>query len=448
MTAQSESKTEIIFHQDSPDVDNIGALGHAVRLAETASDVELIIILEPRLVDFSLEVLNPDNQAHLDSLLKNHFDELGIPPKIRLNGLLEHEAIDRLAASKEDKDLLRMAVNASKDPKPHGSLEARRKDSELHATLMARDVANYLNKLPELSQGKTKITIHVDMVALSDTGPVNLKCHAREHLFNRSVKQIKDYDACMALPEEERRKKTMKWYEDCIEEANKALQNSRFLVQNLDFHHLTKRIKATESVTFIEGASLHLLRRLAHDPEVAAKINCVVQAGTLDLTRNIFANQFNIALDRESAIEVLRNWHVFRSFVAVPTHTSQSILFSFDKLEENGFSTLARWILGYTYGQDPIEVAEGKVTLADSYQGKSIKMPDLAMVLLAFDSEEYPRETSRVEVQMQGESLLFVKSERGIPIFLPKDGHTYEAVDLAKLLTSKVKGSFRIDWGT
>ncbi|KAF4331620.1 hypothetical protein FBEOM_14624, partial [Fusarium beomiforme] len=402
--------------------------------AKNNPDVELVIVFEPRPVDFSLEILKPDDQEHLDSLLKR-FAELGKPLKIRLNGLLEEGHIrDTPGLSNEDRDLLNMAVKPSekllKDPKLYDSLVARRRDSELHASLVARDLARCLNELPETSRSRAKVTILVDMDALSDTSPVNLKCHAQEQLFNRTPEEIREFYGFMKLPGLQR-EKTRKWYEDRIKEADEKLRNSSIGVGCLDFRRLTKRITAAESVTFIEGASFNLLRRLVDEPGVAEKIDCVVQAGTLDLAKNIFTNQFNIALDRESAAYVLHNSHLFRNFVAVPTHTSQSISFSFDKLEENGFSSLARWILCFNRNEDPLKVAEGDVTLAGQYRNATIKLPDLAMILLTFNPEAYPRETSKVVVQAkQGESLLFVQSESGISTFLPKGGHIYKTVDL------------------
>ncbi|KAJ9419045.1 hypothetical protein FOXG_22400 [Fusarium oxysporum f. sp. lycopersici 4287] len=438
MTAQRGTKKLVIVRNDAPDADNIAAFMLLLQWAKNAPDVELVIIFEPRPVDFSLAILEPDDQKQLDRLLKRHFPELGNPLKIRLNGLLTEQAISQVTnLSEEDRALLSMAVKPSKssleDAKLHDSLMARRLDSELHASLMARDLARCLNELPGTSRSQAKVTILVDMDALSDTSPVNLKCHAQEQLFNRTPEEIK----------------IRQWYKNRIKEADEKLQNSSIDVGCLDFRHLAERIMAAEGAMLTEGASFNLLRRLVDEPGVAAKIDCVVQAGTLDLAKNIFTNQFNIALDRESAAYVLDSSHLFRNFVAVPTHTSQSISFSFYKLEENGFFSLARWILCFNRGEDPFKVAEGNVTLAGQHRDATIKLPDLAMILLTFDFEAYPRETSKVEVQVvQGESLLFVQSESGILAFLPKDGHIYKTVDLVALLTSVHKGQFRINWVT
>ncbi|KAK2666497.1 hypothetical protein RAB80_018154 [Fusarium oxysporum f. sp. vasinfectum] len=442
MTAQRGTKKLVIVRNDAPDADNIAAFMLLLQWAKNAPDVELVVIFEPRPVDFSLAILKPDDQKQLDRLLKRHFPELGNPLKIRLNGLLTEQAISQVTnLSEEDRALLSMAVKPSKssleDPKLHDSLMARRLDSELHASLMARDIARCLNELPGTCRNQAKVTILVDMDALSDTSPVNLKCHAQEQLFNRTPEEISEFYGFMNLPRLQRQEEIRQWYKDRIKEADEKLQNSSIDVGCLDFRHLAERIMAAEGAMFTEGASFNLLRRLVDEPGVAAKIDCVVQAGTLDLAKNIFTNQFNIALDRESAAYVLDSSHLFRNFVAVPTHTSQSISFSFDKLEENGFFSLARWILCFNRGEDPLKVAEGNVTLAGQHRGATIKLPDLAMILLTFDFEAYPRETSKVEVQVvQGESLLFVQSESGILAFLPKDGHIYKTVDLVALLTS------------
>jgi hypothetical protein len=107
MTAQRETKKLVIVRNDAPDADNIAAFMLLLKWAKNAPDVELVIIFEPRPVDFSLATLKPDDQEHLDSLLKRHFAGLGKPLKIRLNGLLTEQAISQVTdLSKEDRDLV------------------------------------------------------------------------------------------------------------------------------------------------------------------------------------------------------------------------------------------------------------------------------------------------------------------------------------------------------
>lgn len=181
-----------------------------------------------------------------------------------------------------------MAVKPSKssleDPKLHDSLMARRLDSELHASLMARDLARCLNELPGSSRSQAKVTILVDMDALSDTSPVNLKCHAQEQLFNRTPEEISEFYGFMNLPRLQRQEEIRQWYKDRIKEADEKLQNSSIDVGCLDFRHLAERIMAAEGAMFTEGASFNLLRRLVDEPGVAAKIDCVVQAVCLRIT--------------------------------------------------------------------------------------------------------------------------------------------------------------------
>ncbi|EXL38922.1 hypothetical protein FOCG_18449, partial [Fusarium oxysporum f. sp. radicis-lycopersici 26381] len=106
MTRQQATKKLVIFRNDAPDADNIAAFMLLLQWAKNAPDVELVIIFEPRPVDFSLATLKPDDQEHLDSLLKRHFAGLGKPLKIRLNGLLTEQAISQVTdLSKEDRDL-------------------------------------------------------------------------------------------------------------------------------------------------------------------------------------------------------------------------------------------------------------------------------------------------------------------------------------------------------
>ncbi|EMT69218.1 hypothetical protein FOC4_g10000479 [Fusarium odoratissimum] len=405
MTAQRKTKKLVIVRNDAPDADNIAAFMLLLQWAKNAPDVELVIIFEPRPIDFSLAILKPDDQKQLDRLLKRHFPELGNPLKIRLNGLLTEQAISQVTnLSEEDR-----------------ALGPRKVPQRTARNISKPGQSNY--------PGGYGCTVRYESC--------DLKCHAQEQLFNRTPEEISEFYGFMKLPRLQRQEEIRRWYKNRIKEADEKLQNSNIDVGCLDFRHLAERIMAADGAMFTEGASFNLLRRLVDEPGVAAKIDCVVQAGTLDLAKIIFTNQFNIALDRESAAYVLDSSHLFRNFVAVPTHTSQSISFSFDKLEENGFFSLARWILCFNRGEDPFKVAEGHVTLAGQHRDATIKLPDLAMILLTFDFEAYPRETSKVEVQVvQGESLLFVQSESGILAFLPKDGHIYKTVDLVALLTS------------
>jgi hypothetical protein len=147
---------------------------------------------------------------------------------------------------------------------------------------MARDLARCLNKLPG---SQAKVTILMDMDALSDTSPVNLQCHAPEQLFNRTAKKIREFYGFMKLPNPQRQEETRQWYRNHIKEADEELQYSNIDVGRLDFCHLVERIMAAGGATFIEGASFNLLHRLAADePGVAAKIDCVVQAVGLRIT--------------------------------------------------------------------------------------------------------------------------------------------------------------------
>ncbi|RKK77836.1 hypothetical protein BFJ68_g17940, partial [Fusarium oxysporum] len=102
MTAQRRTKKLVIVRNDAPDADNIAAFMLLLQWAKNAPDVELVIIFEPRPVDFSLAILKPDDQKQLDRLLKRHFSELGNPLKIRLNGLLTEQAISQVTNLSEE----------------------------------------------------------------------------------------------------------------------------------------------------------------------------------------------------------------------------------------------------------------------------------------------------------------------------------------------------------
>ncbi|KAL3587942.1 hypothetical protein FPOAC2_13841 [Fusarium poae] len=403
MTREQEPKKLMIVRNDGPDADNIAAF---------------MLILKS---------LKPDAQEHLDSLLRKHFSGAGSPLKIRLNGLLTEQAISKVEKiSDEDRALLHMAIKDS-----NGSVE----DSKLHASLVARDLAMCLCERPGTSGRHSKFTVLVDNEGLPKASPVNLKCHAQEQLFSRTPEEIREFYRSMESPMPQRREKIRQWYEKCISEADEKRYDMDFSVDSLDLEKLKGRIMAAGDVTFIEGASFKLLRRLVDDSAVAAKMECLVQAGTLNLAGNIFNDQFNIALDPESAEYVLRRAHVFRDFIAVPSHTSQAITFSVGRLEEHGFSGLARWILSFTLRNDPAKVSEGVVTLKSQHGHERVKLPDLAMILLGLGSGTYPSQVARVVLpNTQSGPLLFKISDTGICILEPKTGHKYEPVDLAEFL--------------
>jgi hypothetical protein len=107
MTGQQETKKLVIVRNDAPDADNIAAFMLLLQWAKDKRDVELVVIFEPRPVDFSLAILKPDDQKHLDRLLKHHFSDLGKPLNIRLNGSLTEEAISQVTnLSEEDRALV------------------------------------------------------------------------------------------------------------------------------------------------------------------------------------------------------------------------------------------------------------------------------------------------------------------------------------------------------
>lgn len=157
--------------------------------------------------------------------------------------------------------------------------------------------------------------------------------------------------------------------------------------------------------------------------------------GTLDIASNILNNQFNIALDPKSAKYVLDRTSAFRTFTAVPTHTSKVINFSVDTLNEHRFPGLARWILCFSLRKDPAKLPRGDVTLQEAGRNKTIELPDLAMFLLA--SGFYPSQEARAELpNTEGGPLLFKisDSDTGIPILEPRAGFEYKTVDLGNLL--------------
>jgi hypothetical protein len=112
MTGQQDTKKVVIVRNDGPDADNIAAFMLLLQWAKSKPDVELVIVFEPRPVDFRLATLKPGDQERLDGLLKLHFDDLGKPLKIRLNGLLTEQAISKVKnLSEEDRALVSFAIS-------------------------------------------------------------------------------------------------------------------------------------------------------------------------------------------------------------------------------------------------------------------------------------------------------------------------------------------------
>jgi hypothetical protein len=156
----------------------------------------------------------------------------------------------------------------------NGSVE----DSKLHASLVARDLAMCLCERPGTSGRHSKFTVLVDNEGLPKASPVNLKCHAQEQLFSRTPEEIREFYRSVESPMPQRREKIRQWYEKCISEADEKRYDMDFSVDSLDLEKLKGRIMAAGDVTFIEGASFKLLRRLVDDSAVAAKMECLVQA--------------------------------------------------------------------------------------------------------------------------------------------------------------------------
>lgn len=101
MTSEKERKKLLFMRNDSTDADNVWQLLFGLRWALGRSNVEPVIIIEPRAVDFSLETLKPDDIKRLNSLLIDHFSHVGDPLKIRLNGLLTKPDIDNVKTINE-----------------------------------------------------------------------------------------------------------------------------------------------------------------------------------------------------------------------------------------------------------------------------------------------------------------------------------------------------------
>jgi inosine-uridine nucleoside N-ribohydrolase len=134
------------------------------------------------------------------------------------------------------------------------------------------------------------------------------------------------------------------------------------------------------------------------------------------MSANLFANQFNIALNREAAKTVLNRSTEFSKFTVVPSHTAQSIKYSALGLKKAGGHCLEKRILGFNCREDPFKIVTNVVSLDGQYSDKAYAMPDLTALLCALipDYMESKLEFIEVDEKDSNGALLFKPSNKGI----------------------------------
>ncbi|GKU16215.1 unnamed protein product, partial [Fusarium langsethiae] len=276
----------VIYYNDFIDSDNLAAAMAVWKATCQKSNTRLIWIIEPRQVCFGLSMT--DEQVDVcKGLIQKYFPSLGSPAKVLLGGLIKQTDLDRIENLTEaDRALLKMAVKAE-----YGSKD----DAVLHGHLTAWDFASCLAQW----SNNTSNEVFVDYESLDEIeNPVNLNVHHHEELFNRSANERNAYDDILKQPIPQRIKSLRTWYKNCLGSIKKEKSNSNTSVQPLDLDAVCGAIETAANVRFFGGSSLRILRQFL-DKGVAHKIQCHLQVGSCDMSANLFANQFNIALNRE-----------------------------------------------------------------------------------------------------------------------------------------------------
>ena len=156
----------------------------------------------------------------------------------------------------------------------------------------------------------------------------------------------------------------------------------------------------------------------------------------MDLSANLFSNQFNIALNPDAARFVFANFRQFEKFTVVPSHTAQSVKYSLAGLAKAGGGDLAKRCLGFNCREDPIKIAKKQVTLEKDHPGKACPMPDLTTFLCALSPGFSGARLSYVQVDERGEAILFREEADGIPMYDIKEGLTLGEEETIALLNS------------
>ncbi|KAF5024995.1 hypothetical protein F66182_2946 [Fusarium sp. NRRL 66182] len=415
----------IIYYNDSIDSDNLAAALALWKATYQRPNTRLIWILEPRQVCFGLS-MTAEQVSKCKELIQLHFPSLGNPFKVVLGGLVNQQDLENIEGLGEaDRKLLGMAVKSE-----NGSKE----DAILHGRLTAWDFASCLAQWSNAAN-----EVLVDFESLEEIeNPVNLNFHHHEELVNRSKEELKSYDDILAEPFPQRTQSLRTWYEKCV--SRMELEgNSKTSVGSLDLTSLCDAIKAAASVRFFGGSSLRILRQFL-DQGVAGKIQCHLQVGSCDMSANLFANQFNIALNQEAAKTVLERSGEFSKFTVVPSHTAQGIKYSALGLKHVGGDCLEKRILGFNCHEDPIRIVTDQVSLGNNYAEQAYSMPDLTAFLCVL-IPGYMGSTSgfiQVDAEDPNGALLFRRSSNGIQMFdltQSKTLHKQEVIDVLESLT-------------
>jgi hypothetical protein len=168
------------------------------------------------------------------------------------------------------------------------------------------------------------------------------------------------------------------------------------------------------------------------------------------MSANLFANQFNIALNREAAKTVLNRSTEFLKFTVVPSHTAQSIKYSALGLKNAGGHCLEKRILGFNCREDPFRIVTNNVSLDGQYSDKAYPMPDLTAFLCALIPEYMEGIGSKlgfiqVDEKDSNGALLFKRSDEGIQMYNLDKSETLTESQVTGVFEKIARGEVLLD---
>ncbi|KAH7173706.1 uncharacterized protein B0J16DRAFT_195830 [Fusarium flagelliforme] len=424
----------VIYYNDSIDSDNLAAAMALWKATYQRPNTRLIWIIEPRQVCFGLS-MTAEQVSTCKDLIHQHFASLGNPFKVLLGGLINQTDLDNIKTLTEvDRQLLQMAVKPEYDSWEHAARHGR-----LTAWDFASCLAEWSNNAPN--------EVFVDFESLDEIeNPVNLNFHHHEELVNRSADELKAYDNIMKEPFPQRSRSLQDWYEGCAKRIEQEECNSKTSVQPLNLKNVYNAIETAASVRFFGGSSLRILRQFL-EKGVASKVKCHLQVGSCDMSANLFANQFNIALNREAAKTVLNRSTEFSKFTVVPSHTAQSIKYSALGLKNAGGHCLEKRILGFNCREDPCKIVTNVVSLDGQYSDKAYAMPDLTAFLCALIPDYMGSKLGFIEVDEKDSNgaLLFRPSDKGIQMYDLSGSKTLTESEVTGVFEAIARGEVLLD---
>ncbi|KAH7160678.1 hypothetical protein EDB81DRAFT_323034 [Dactylonectria macrodidyma] len=416
------SSNVFIYYNDSIDSDNAAAALALMRATAGKPDTRVIWILEPRQVSFGL-TMSGEQRVQCLKLIERHFPSRGRPFKVLLGGLLNETDLDGIdQLSPQDRELLQLAVKPDNGPK---------EDAILHGLLTAWDQVTCM-----AGWANAPIEVLMDIESLDVIqNPVNLNFHHKEELVSRSEEELKEHQNIMNEPLDQRVESLKKWYSACIKRAESRKVNQGCSVSPLLYDSLCQTIKDAKSVQFFGGSSLAILQRFIHS-DVANKVQCHIQAGSCDLSVNLFPNQFNIALNPKAAKFVFDHYEEFAQFTVVPSHTAQGVKYPLSGLKKEGGTCLEKRFLGFNCLEDPLKIATKQVTLEKDYPEKICPMPDLTAFLCALSPGFGGSTLGYAQLDDLDGTFLFRPHDSGIPMYDIAEASSVKEEELVEVMAS------------